>query len=111
MLYPGTWSVGRFKTARTIATLFKVCQPSFFLGWKGGDQHGGSHTALTVLKGVAGQPQTARVITRCMKLSNGYPALHPPRPPSAHPYPPRFSTMSRATFPTGPNGPSGFPLN
>jgi len=29
---------------------------------------------------VAWQPQTARVITRCMKLSNGYPALHPPRP-------------------------------
>jgi len=80
MLYPGTWSVGRFKTARTIATLFKVCQPSFILGWKGGDQHGGSHTALTVLKGVAGQPQTARVSTRCMKLSNGYPAHHPPRP-------------------------------
>jgi len=27
---------------------------------------------------VAWQPQTARVITRCMKLSNGYPAYHPP---------------------------------
>src|SRR5206468_7737818 len=34
---------------------------------------------------VAGQPQTARVITRCNLKSNGYPAHHPPLPGTINP--------------------------
>src|SRR5438093_5676383 len=49
-------------------------------------EYGCRGSACSPLSGQEGRrPQTARVITRCMELSNGYPAHHPPLPGTINP--------------------------
>src|SRR5881628_1391806 len=49
-------------------------------------EYGCRGSACSPLSGQEGRrPQTARVITRCMLNSNGYPAHHPPLPGTINP--------------------------